>query len=87
MRTLDSGLADCCRYPDALAHGPYIAALPATSELTTPLYFSADERRLLAATNLAGAVADREAEWTAESEAVRAVLKEDGLTWCVWLHA
>jgi hypothetical protein len=36
---------------------------------------------MLAGTNLAGAVADREREWGAEADVVRAVLKEDGLTW------
>ncbi|KAL1410964.1 hypothetical protein Q8F55_001907 [Vanrija albida] len=67
--------------PAALAHYPYVRALPPPAELTTPLYFSEDERALLAGTNLAGAVADREREWGEESAALRSVLKEDGLTW------
>lgn len=69
------------RLPACLSHGPYIAALPPPAELTTPLYFTPAERALLQSTNLAGAVAEREAEWTAESEAVRSMLKEEGLTW------
>ncbi|WOO80919.1 Ribosomal lysine N-methyltransferase set10 [Vanrija pseudolonga] len=67
--------------PAALAHYPYIRALPPAADLTTPLFFSAEERQLLAGTNLAGAVADREREWGTESAVLRAVLKEDGLTW------
>lgn len=73
--------ADTASRPASLVHGPYVAALPTTEELTTPLYFNPTERAMLAGTNLAGAVADREREWGAEADVVRAVLKEDGLTW------
>jgi hypothetical protein len=65
----------------ALRHGTYIASLPPPTELTTPLFFSDAELACLAGTNLAGAVSDRRKEWMAESEAIRAVLRLDGLTW------
>jgi hypothetical protein len=64
-----------------LAHWPYIDALPPRESLTTPLFFSDEELRLLTGTNLFPAVAQRRQEWQAESEAVRSVIGEDGLTW------
>lgn len=39
---------------------------------------------MLKGTNLAGAVEAQEREWHAESDAVRSVLKEDGLTQLVY---
>ncbi|WVQ85339.1 hypothetical protein IAT38_007504 [Cryptococcus sp. DSM 104549] len=68
-------------WPPALAHRTYLTSLPSTSDLTTPLYFTDSELRLLTGSNLLGAVEDRRKEWAAESEVVRSVLKTDGLTW------
>ncbi|WWC66594.1 uncharacterized protein I206_100497 [Kwoniella pini CBS 10737] len=67
--------------PSALAHSPYIEALPSTSNLTTPLYFSSAELDLLKGSTMYQAVNARKQEWKAESDAIRSVLKEDGLTW------
>lgn len=62
---------------DALAHGPYIDALPPPP--TTPLYYSEQEQALLAGTNLLPGSRERKAEWAAESERVREL--DAGLTW------
>ncbi|WWD17987.1 hypothetical protein CI109_102433 [Kwoniella shandongensis] len=69
------------QWPPALAHLTYLDSLPNSSDLTTPLYFSDAELGLLSGSNLLGAVEDRKREWKAESEVVRSVLKQDGLTW------
>ncbi|WVF70755.1 hypothetical protein IAT40_005549 [Kwoniella sp. CBS 6097] len=68
-------------WPSTLAHKVYLDSLPSPSDLTTPLYFNDSELELLKGSNLLGAVEDRKREWKAESDAVRAVLKEDELTW------
>ncbi|WVQ71041.1 hypothetical protein IAR50_000566 [Cryptococcus sp. DSM 104548] len=68
-------------WPAALAHQKYLASLPLPEELTTPLYYDENELNLLQGTNLLGAVQDRKKEWSAESQALRTVLKEEGLTW------
>lgn len=47
-------------------HDPYISALPKPKDMRTPVYFTYDERRLLAGTNLEGAVNDRENGWRNE---------------------
>ncbi|WWC58388.1 uncharacterized protein I303_100928 [Kwoniella dejecticola CBS 10117] len=67
--------------PNALAHLPYLESLPHSSSLTTPLYYTADELELLKGSSLYGAVEARKAEWRAESDAIRHVLKEEGLSW------
>ncbi|KAK8865828.1 hypothetical protein IAR55_000976 [Kwoniella newhampshirensis] len=69
------------QWPPALAHLTYLDSLPDPSDLTTPLYFTDPELRLLSGSNLFGAVEDRRREWKAEADTVRAVLKEQGLTW------
>ncbi|WWC86058.1 uncharacterized protein L201_000929 [Kwoniella dendrophila CBS 6074] len=66
---------------DSLAHLIYLESLPPPSTLTTPLYFSTSELQLLKGSTLYGAVQARKEEWKAESDVVRKVLKEDGLTW------
>ncbi|WVW82084.1 hypothetical protein I302_104089 [Kwoniella bestiolae CBS 10118] len=68
-------------FPPALQHLPYLDALPPSSTLTTPLYFSEGEVELLKGSTLYGGVKARKEEWKAECEVVRKVLKEDGLTW------
>jgi hypothetical protein len=74
---------DDSEWPEQLRHWEYIASLPSPSTLLTPMYFTVEELRLLEGTNLHGAVHDREAEWRAESERVKILLKEEGLTWYV----
>lgn len=69
------------RWPAALAHKPYVDALPPADQLTTPHYFSKSEKELLAGTNLQGAVETQDAEWRKEAAVVSSVLKEEGLTW------
>lgn len=68
-------------WPRSLVHKTYLASLPPASNLSTPLYFTESELQLLSGSNLLGAVEDRRKEWSAESAALRSVLKEDGLTW------
>lgn len=68
-------------WPRSLLHKTYLASLPSASNLPTPLYFTESELQLLYGSNLLGAVEDRRAEWSAESKALRTILKEDGLTW------
>ncbi|WVR05731.1 hypothetical protein IAU60_002756 [Kwoniella sp. DSM 27419] len=68
-------------WPSALRHRTYLESLPKPADLTTPLYFSEPELELLSGTNLLGAVEDRKREWKAESDVVRAVLGDEGLTW------
>ncbi|WVQ97119.1 hypothetical protein IAU59_004229 [Kwoniella sp. CBS 9459] len=68
-------------WPSSLAHKIYLDSLPSSSDLSTPLYFTDPELELLNGSNLLGAVEDRKREWRAESDAVRTVLKEEGLTW------
>ncbi|KGB77599.1 cytoplasmic protein [Cryptococcus deuterogattii 99/473] len=68
-------------WPRSLVHKTYLASLPSASNLPTPLYFTESELQLLSGSNLLGAVEDRRAEWSAESKALRTILKEDGLTW------
>jgi hypothetical protein len=67
--------------PNELQHGIYLSSLPKDDGLQTPLYFSAEERDLLRGTNLHGATEDRERDWRAESDVVRTILKQEGLTW------
>lgn len=69
--------------PASLAHYPYIAALPPTAELSTPLWFTSSERDLLTGTNLRGAIEGRENEWKEEAAAVRSTLRIEGLSWYV----
>lgn len=70
-------------WPRSLVHKTYLASLPPASNLSTPLYFTESELQLLSGSNLLGAVEDRRKEWSAESEVLRSILKEDGLTWLV----
>lgn len=69
------------RWPEALAHRAYVDSLPDAKNMTTPLFFTTEERALLEGTNLAGAVVDTETNWRAELESLQSLLKEDGLTW------
>lgn len=68
-------------WPRSLVHKTYLASLPPASNLSTPLYFTESELQLLSGSNLLGAVEDRRKEWSAESEVLRSILNEDGLTW------
>lgn len=67
--------------PASLKHFEYVASLPSSSTLRTPLHFTDDEMTLLAGTNLHGATVDRRTTLHEEHAIVQQVVKLKGLTW------
>ena len=58
----------------AVPHLPYVNLLPTSSELTTPLLFTPQERELISGSNLDHAASDREKLWRAEWKAAKVVV-------------
>jgi hypothetical protein len=58
---------------------PYLKALPQPGSLSTPLYFSDDDRRWLAGTNLLKAVQLRESRWKEDCDKGIKALTEAGV--------
>lgn len=73
-------------WPACLAHRVYVASLPRSSVLRTPLYFSSAEQALLRGTSVLGAAQTQAERWTNDWEAASlrwGVSQTDGFTWCV----
>ncbi|KAM0756459.1 SET domain-containing protein [Meredithblackwellia eburnea MCA 4105] len=71
-------------------HAPYVELLPKPADLTTPSYWTEDERLLLQGTNLAPAVLERQKKWEMELEGVREWLRPEVgelITWDAYLWA
>lgn len=92
LHLLPAAILDQISTELALAHEPYISALPSPSSIRTPLYFSPAERALLRGTNLDGATRDREELWQNERAQALARLQapeevKNAITWDRWLWA
>jgi len=59
----------------------YIACLPASGSMTTPLWFDEEDVAFLAGTSLAPALKERKADYQKQWEDAVSVMKEIGIVW------
>ncbi|KAH9916275.1 SET domain-containing protein [Epithele typhae] len=66
---------------DVLQHLPYLATLPSSDKLRTPLHFTEAELEAFKGSNLYGATLDRKREWQTEWEECRAIVAASNVKW------